>query len=91
MAKYTLQIMIIKMLIKYHEEAINLIDKVNDLYYMIMGNYLLYLDETNKSKQAINYLKKSINLNSKNAYAWYLLSRAYAQTDQFSTGELCYS
>ena len=30
----------------YHEAAINNIDKVNDLYYMMMGNYLLTFEET---------------------------------------------
>ena len=64
----------------YHEAAINNIDKVNDLYYMMMGNYLLTFDETNKSAEAIINLKKSLLINSENAYAWYLLSRAYAQT-----------
>ena len=64
----------------YHEAAINNINKVNDLYYMMMGNYLLNFEETNKSKEAILNLKKSLLINSENAYAWYLLSRAYAQT-----------
>ena len=64
----------------YHEAAINNIDKVNDLYYMMMGNYLLTFEETNKSIEAIINLKKSLLINSENAYAWYLLSRAYAQT-----------
>ena len=63
----------------YHEAAINNIDKVNDLYYMMMGNYLLTFEETNKSTEAILNLKKSLLINSENAYAWYLLSRAYAQ------------
>ena len=35
----------------YHEAAINNIDKVNDLYYMMMGNYLLTFEEINKSKK----------------------------------------
>ena len=60
----------------YHEAAINNIDKVNDLYYMMMGNYLLTFEETNKSTEAILNLKKSLLINSENAYAWYLLSRA---------------
>ncbi len=68
----------------YHEAAINNIDKVNDLYYMIMGNYLLTFEETNKSTEAILNLKKSLLINSENAYAWYLLSRAYAQTGSIS-------
>ncbi len=67
--------------IKYHKEAINLIDRENDLYYMMMGNYLLTTENSYQSIEAIGFLKKSIHLNSKNAYAWYLLSRAYAQVD----------
>ena len=65
--------------IKFQEEAIDEIEKVNDLYYMMMGNYLLTFENLVNSQEAINYLKKSIQLNSNNAYAWYLLSRAYAQ------------
>ena len=68
----------------YHEAAINNIDKVNDLYYMMMGNYLLTFEETNKSTEAILNLKKSLLINSENAYAWYLLSRAYAQNGSIS-------
>ena len=68
----------------YHKAAINNIDKVNDLYYMIMANYLLTFEETSKSTEAIINLKKSLLINSKNAYAWYLLSRAYAQTGSIS-------
>jgi predicted Zn-dependent protease len=64
----------------YHEEAMKNIDKVNDLYHMMMGNYLLTFDEIDKSIEAINNLKKSLLINAENAYAWYLLSRAYAQT-----------
>ena len=68
----------------YQEAAISNIDKVNDLYYMMMGNYLLTFKETNKSTEAILNLKKSLLINSENAYAWYLLSRAYAQTGSIS-------
>ena len=47
---------------------------------MMMGNYLLTYEEADKSAEAIRNLKKSLLINSENAYAWYLLSRAYAQT-----------
>ena len=63
----------------YHDLAIKLINNDNDLYYMMMGNYLLNIEKKSESKEAINYLKKSIHLNPNNAHAWYLLSRAYAQ------------
>ncbi len=64
---------------KYQKEAINQISKVNDLYFMILGNYLLNFESFDHANEAITYLKKSISLNQKNAYAWYLLSRAYGQ------------
>ena len=70
--------------VSYQLSAIEEIEKANDLYFMIMGNYLLYLENTEETREAISYLKKSISLNSKNAYAWYLLSRAYAQIDLIS-------
>ncbi len=62
------------------KSAIELIDQANDLYFMMIGNYLLNFEKKKQSLEAIEYLKKSIHLNSSNAYAWYLLSRAYAQT-----------
>ena len=46
---------------------------------MILGNYLLNFESFDHANEAITYLKKSISLNQKNAYAWYLLSRAYGQ------------
>tara|TARA_B100000401_G_C52814108_1_gene725757 strand:- start:3549 stop:4895 length:1347 start_codon:yes stop_codon:yes gene_type:complete len=70
--------------IEYHQSAIDRIGKVNDLYYMMMGNYLLTFENSEKSSNAISFLKKSIHLNSKNAYTWYLLSRAYAQIGSIS-------
>ena len=41
---------------------------------------MLTYEEADKSTEAIENLKKSLLINSENAYAWYLLSRAYAQT-----------
>ena len=55
------------------------LEGVNDLYFMILGNYLLNFVSFDHANEAITYLKKSISLNQKNAYAWYLLSRAYGQ------------
>ena len=65
--------------VNYQTAAINQINEPNDLYFMMIGNYLLTLDKEPSYKKAIQYLKKSLRINSKNAYAWYLLSRAYAQ------------
>ena len=64
----------------YQKEAINEIGEINDLYFMILGNYLLAFNDNDKKKESIRYLKKSIQLNSNNAYSWYLLARAYAET-----------
>ena len=44
---------------------------------MIIGNYLLATDDKNRAKESVKFLKKSIILNPKNAYSWYLLARAY--------------
>ena len=67
---------------QYQEKAINEIEIDNDLYYMMMGNYLLSSESIADINNAIIYLKKSIQINQKNAYSWYLLARAYAETNQ---------
>ena len=51
---------------------------------MMLGNYLLSTEETEKVRESIYYLKKSLNLNSKNSYSWYLLAKAYAFMDDVS-------
>ena len=58
-------------------EAINNVNQADDLYLMIIGNYLLATDDKNRAKESVKFLKKSIILNPKNAYSWYLLARAY--------------
>jgi predicted Zn-dependent protease len=73
-----------KKAVYYQEAAINQIGEINDLYYMIIGNYLINFENSEQSIEAIKYLKKSLLLNPKNAYAWYLLSRAYSQTGSIS-------
>ncbi len=65
----------------YQKNAISDLQTENDIYFMILGNYLLSYDINEKSMIGIEYLKKSIHLNPKNAYSWYLLGRAYAQID----------
>ena len=75
---------------KYHEAiyfqtaAINNLKTENDIYMMMLGNYLLSTDETEKVKESIYYLKKSILLNPKNSYSWYLLAKAYAFINEIS-------
>ena len=51
---------------------------------MMLGNYLLSTEEKEKVESSINYLKQSIQLNSQNAYSWYLLAKAYAYLDNIS-------
>ena len=49
---------------------------------MMLGSYLLSTEETEKVRESVYYLKKSLNLNSKNSYSWYLLAKAYALMDE---------
>ena len=51
---------------------------------MILGNYLLSTEEKEKVNEGIGYLKRSIQINSGNAYSWYLLAKAYAYIDNIS-------
>ena len=49
----------------------------SDLLYMLMGNYLI--SSKDSIGKAIKYLKRSIRINPKNTYSWYLLAKAYAE------------
>ena len=73
-----------KKAIKYQKEAISENNEDNDLYLMMMGNYLLSLDDPEATYESINFLKKSIHINPKNAYSWYLVARAYSQIDNLA-------
>ena len=64
--------------------AINNLNSDNDIYMMMLGNYLLSTEEKEKVNESISYLKKSIQINSRNAYSWYLLAKAYAYMDKIS-------
>ena len=57
--------------VNYQKTAIKQINKKNDLYYMMIANYLINFEKEKQSLEAIKYLKKSIQLNPKNAYAWF--------------------
>ena len=70
--------------IYFQRNAINHLGFENDLYTMMLGNYLLSSEKKEKIKDSIYYLKKSVQLNRMNAYSWYLLARAYAQIDEIS-------
>ncbi len=68
--------------IYFQKEAINSLNVNNDIYSMILGNYLLSTQENDKIKESIYFLKKSIQLNPRNAYSWYLLAKSYALIDE---------
>ena len=70
--------------IYFQTNALNNLGFENDLYMMMLGNYLLSTEKKEKIKNSIYYLKKSIQLNHMNAYSWYLLARAYARIDDIS-------
>ena len=61
--------------------AIDLIKEPSDLYFMMIGSYLITLEDQISKYDGIKNLKKSIFINPKNTYSWYLLARAYAETD----------
>tara|TARA_E500000178_G_scaffold304480_1_gene315300 strand:- start:130 stop:888 length:759 start_codon:yes stop_codon:yes gene_type:complete len=68
----------------YQRDAMNDLNLDNDIYMMMLGNYLLSTEEKEKVNESIGYLKKSIQINSRNAYSWYLLAKAYAYMDNIS-------
>ena len=70
--------------IYYQRGAMNNLNSENDIHMMMLGNYLLSTGEKERVIESISYLKKSIQINSRNAYAWYLLAKAYAYMDKIS-------
>ncbi len=70
--------------IYFQKGAMNNLNSDNDIYMMMLGNYLLSTEEKEKVNESIGYLKKSIQINSRNAYSWYLLAKAYAYMDNIS-------
>ena len=61
--------------------AMELINEPSDLYFMMIGSYLITLEDQVSKNDGIKNLKKSIFINPKNTYSWYLLARAYAETE----------
>ena len=61
--------------------AMELINEPSDLYFMMIGSYLITLEDQVSKYDGIKNLKKSIFINPKNTYSWYLLARAYAETE----------
>lgn len=70
--------------VEYHLQAIETNTIPNDLYLMMMGNYLLGYNNEKSAKESIKYLKKSLILNNNNAYSWYLIARAYGDLGNFA-------
>ncbi len=66
--------------IKNQSIAIELANEPSDLYFMMIGSYLVALEDQASKYDGIKNLKKSIFINPKNTYSWYLLARAYADT-----------
>jgi len=64
--------------IYFQRDAINNLNSDNDIYMMMLGNYLLSTEKKEEVNESIGNLKKSIQINSSNAYSWYLLAKAYA-------------
>ena len=73
--------------IKNQEISIKLLNEENDLYYMMIGNYLLANTSQSDYLGSIKFLKKSLRLNPKNTYSWYLLAKAYAEIDNLPLAE----
>ena len=67
--------------IKNQSIALELSNEPSDLYFMMIGSYLIALDDQVSKIEGIKNLKKSIFINPKNTYSWYLLARAYADTN----------
>ena len=76
-----------KKAIEHQKLSIEFLDEENDLYYMMIGNYhLADINETNYP-ESIKLLKKSLRLNPRNTYSWYLLAKAYAETKNIPLAE----
>ena len=73
--------------IKHQLNSIKLLNEENDLYYMMIGNYHLANSSESDYLGSIRFLKKSLRLNPKNTYSWYLLAKAYAETNNLPLAE----
>ena len=73
--------------IKHQKDSIKLLNEENDLYYMMIGNYYIANSGETDYLGSIKFLKKSLRLNPKNTYSWYLLAKAYAGTNNLPLAE----
>ena len=69
------------------KEAIRLLSKDNDLHLMMLGSYLLAERSDKNIIESIDALNKSLFLNRKNSYSWYLLARAYALNNELALAQ----
>ncbi len=54
---------------------------------MMIGNYYLANASDTDYVGSIEFLKKSLRLNPKNTYSWYLLAKAYAENNNLPLAE----
>ena len=73
--------------IKNQEISIKLLNEESDLLYMMIGNYHLANTSQSDHLGSIKFLKKSLRLNPKNTYSWYLLAKAYAEIGNIPLAE----
>ena len=73
--------------IKNQHDSIRLLNEESDLYYMMIGNYYLANTDETDHPGSIEFLRKSLRLNPKNTYSWYLLAKAYAETGNLHLAE----
>ena len=73
--------------IKNQHESIRLLNEESDLYYMMIGNYYLANTTESDHPDSIQFLRKSLRLNPKNTYSWYLLAKAYAEIGKLHLAE----
>ncbi len=76
-----------KSAIEHQTISMNLLSDDHDLYLMMMGNYYIASEKKEDYMKSINYLKKSLRINNKNTYSWYLLAKAYGESDNLPLAE----
>ena len=54
---------------------------------MMLGSYLLAEESDKNIIESIDALNKSLFLNRKNSYSWYLLARAYALNNELALAQ----
>ena len=76
-----------KLAILEQKKTMQLLANDNDLYLMMLGSYLLAESSDENIIESIKALNKSLFLNRKNSYSWYLLAKAYALNDNLALAQ----